>query len=221
MTTELPDDLGYCRGSRKEKIAMLESKCRPQQQSSPDLSTAEPGTVKYQGGNGQTRPARRTHSEDIKERVQLLEKAMFKDNYTKDLGNTIKKSDPNYGKPQQGTLTEFRGQKAHTHVHKEILELCEFIYMNGEEEEDCEDQRSMMLFGDLFKLYTRISDKVVGILLRAKKYGLVGFEPEILFQSRDDDEPVILIKPMQEIYEIFNQHKSFAPQPTQGSNKEL
>ena len=43
---------------------------------------------------------------------------MFKDNYTKDLGNTINKSDPNYGKPQQGTLTEFRGQKAHTHVHK-------------------------------------------------------------------------------------------------------
>ena len=103
---------------------------------------------------------------------------------------------------------------------QEILELCEFIYMNGEEDECCEDQRSMMLFGDLFKLYTRISDKVVGILLRAKKYGLVGFEPEILFQSRDDDEPVILIKPMQEIYDIFNQHKSFAPQPTQSSNKE-
>jgi len=253
MTTEqehneLPDDLGYCRGSRKEKIAMLESKCRPQQQSSPDLSTAEPGdkkkiamleskwqpqqqssqdistakpwTAKYQTGNGQTRPARRTHSEDIKERTKLLEKAMFKDNCTQDLGNKINKNDPNYGKPQQGTLTEFRGQKAHTHVHKEILELCEFIYMNGEEDEDCEDQRSMMLFGDLFKLYTRISDKVVGILLRAKKYGLVGFEPEILFQSRDDDEPVILIKPMQEIYDIFNQHKSFAPQPTQSSNKE-
>ena len=94
------------------------------------------------------------------------------------------------------------------------------VSVNGEEDEDCEDQRSMMLFGDLFKLYTRISDKVVGILLRAKKYGLVGFEPEILFQSRDDDEPVILIKPMQEIYDIFNQHKSFAPQPTQSSNKE-
>jgi hypothetical protein len=82
-------------------------------------------TVKYQGGNGQTRPARRTHSEDIKERVQLLEKAMFKDNYTKDLGNTINKSDPNYGKPQQGTLTEFRGQKAHTHVHK----VCQPIFI--------------------------------------------------------------------------------------------
>ena len=31
-------------------------------------------------------------------------------------------------------------------------------------------------------MYTRISDKVVGILLRAKKYGLLYFEPEMLFQ---------------------------------------
>ena len=35
---------------------------------------------------------------------------------------------------------------------KEILELCEFIYLNGVEDEDSEDQRSMMLFGDLFKV---------------------------------------------------------------------
>lgn len=70
-----------------------------------------------------------------------------------------------------------------------------------------------MLFGDLFKLYTRISDKVVGILLRAKKYGLVFFEPEMLFQGQNDNEPVILLKPMQEIYDIFNKHKSFAPLP--------
>ena len=80
-------------------------------------------TAKYQTGNGQTRPARRTHSEDIKERTKLLEKAMFKDNCTQDLGNKINKNDPNYGKPQQGTLTEFRGQKAHTHVHKVIVKL--------------------------------------------------------------------------------------------------
>ena len=79
---------------------------------------------------------------------------------------------------------------------------------------------SIMLFGDLFKFYARISDEVVGNLLRAKKYGLVGLEPETIFQSRDIGEAVILIKPMQEIYDIFNQHKSFAPQPTQSSNKE-
>ena len=38
---------------------------------------------------------------------------------------------------------------------------------------------------DLFsQIYTRISSKVVGILLRARKYGFVDFEPEILFQVR-------------------------------------
>lgn len=43
---------------------------------------------------------------------------MSKDNNTKDLGNCIDKSDPDYGKPQKGTKTELRGQKAHSHVHK-------------------------------------------------------------------------------------------------------
>ncbi len=83
--------------------------------------------------------------------------------------------------------------------------------MNGLETEDEADPRSMMFFGNLFTLYTRISDKVVGILLRARKYGLVHFEPEILYQGRDDDEPVILLKPMQEIYAIYKAKKSFAP----------
>jgi hypothetical protein len=63
--------------------------------------------------------------------------------------------------------------------------------MNGDEDE-LEDQSAMMLFGALFKLYTRISDKVVGILLRARKYGLVHFEPEILFQVKDDTAAIIL-----------------------------
>ena len=49
---------------------------------------------------------------------------------------------------------------------QEILELCEFIYLNSCEDED---QRSIMLFGDLFKLYTRISDKVVGKLNKYAK----------------------------------------------------
>ena len=82
--------------------------------------------------------------------------------------------------------------------------------MHSCNDDEDNEQKSMMLFGDLFKLYTRISDKVVGILLRARKYDLVHFEPEILFQGQDDDEPIVLMKPMQEIYEIYNKHKSFA-----------
>ncbi len=79
--------------------------------------------------------------------------------------------------------------------------------MNGVQDE--EDNTSAILFGDLFRMYTRISDKVVGILLRARKYGLVYFEPEILFQGQDDDEPVFLLKPMPDIYRDYNDNKGF------------
>lgn len=83
--------------------------------------------------------------------------------------------------------------------------------MNGFEETDDEDGEvtSIMFFGDLFRLYTRISDKVVGILLRAKKYGLVYFEPEMLFQGQHDETAVFLTKPMAHIYAEFNANNGF------------
>ena len=43
---------------------------------------------------------------------------MEKANFTKDNADKMDKTDPDYGKPQKGTRTELRGQKAHTHVHK-------------------------------------------------------------------------------------------------------
>merc|ERR1712038_2201738 len=151
------NDLGYCQGSNKEKMAMLESKCRSQQpqqsNSNPDLCDDE---VKNKENKGP--PIRRTYSDDIKGRVQLLEKAMSNSKYNTN-DKRLDRNDPNYGRPLHGTWTAERGAKAHNHVQKEILELCEFIYLNSCEDED---QRSIMLFGDLFKLYTRISDKVVG-----------------------------------------------------------
>ena len=78
--------------------------------------------------------------------------------------------------------------------------------MNGYEQAN---HTAFMFFGDLFRLYTRISDKVVGLLLRAKKYGLVYFEPEILFQGQDEKTPVLLTKSMQDIYLIYNENKGF------------
>ena len=104
-----PDDLGYCQGSRKEKAAMLESKCKPQQQ--PDLDSSEIAEAS-------SKTPKKAKNEEIKERVQLLEKAMAKANYTKDVGIPMDKDDPDYGKPQKGTWTEMRGKKAHNHVHK-------------------------------------------------------------------------------------------------------
>ena len=54
-------------------------------------------------------------------------------------------------------------------------------------------------FGRLFEIYVRISNKLVGVLLRARKHGLVHFEGETLFQRRDDHVPVSLLRPSKDI----------------------
>jgi hypothetical protein len=144
--------------------------------------------------------------------MKQLEDAMSKNNFVKDVGGRLSKDDPNYGRPQAGTKTAERGDRANMHVHKEILDLIEIIYMNGfPVDGDADEHVSVMFFGDLFRIYTKISDKVVGILLRAKKYGLVYFEPEMLFQGMHNDTAIVMCKPMQEIYFLYNTHKTFAP----------
>ncbi|XP_028151266.1 actin-binding Rho-activating protein [Diabrotica virgifera virgifera] len=114
---------------------------------------------------------------------------------------TISKEE--YGKPPKGSLSEIRAFKATIHVSREMLELCEVISQCGERlfspEEKPNDPRIVISFGELFAIYTAISDKVVGILLRARKYNLVDFEGECLFQRQDDHVPIILVKPISEI----------------------
>jgi hypothetical protein len=39
-----------------------------------------------------------------------------------------------------------------------------------------ENGQTLILFGDLFEVYSTISDKVVGMLLRARKHQLLYFE---------------------------------------------
>ena len=174
---------------------------------------------------------------------------------------------------QEGTKTAERGARANKHVHREILELIEVIYMSGFPVDGAEDEHvSVMFFGDLFRLadhihpcgdhgnlvnnplfrrvYTRISDKVVGILLRAKSTGCCtssrrcssrlgfffsglvlhlsskkGFSVEaseaggiyatfflqvdvgaFVLQGRHDDVPVVMTRPMHEIYFEYNQN---------------
>ncbi|XP_016982516.1 GATA type zinc finger protein asd-4 isoform X2 [Drosophila rhopaloa] len=103
-----------------------------------------------------------------------------------------------YGKPLAGSLTEMRGQKANIHVMKEMLELCQIINSEGYDVKD-EPTMRVIPFGELFNIYNYISDKVVGILLRARKHKLVDFEGEMLYQRRDDNVPVFLLKPIKEI----------------------
>uniref|UniRef100_A0A8C5AP14 Costars domain-containing protein n=1 Tax=Gadus morhua TaxID=8049 RepID=A0A8C5AP14_GADMO len=41
-------------------------------------------------------------------------------------------------------------------------------------------------FGRLFEHYVTISNKLVGVLLRARRQGLVHFDGEMLWQGQDD-----------------------------------
>ena len=100
--------------------------------------------------------------------------------------------DVNYGKPVEGSKTEERGQKAHELVSSEIITLLQIIRNYG----SINPVNSLycIKFGLIFELYTRISNKVVGILLRARKYALVEFEGEMLFQRAHDDVDIYLTK---------------------------
>ncbi|NXP04733.1 ABRA protein, partial [Thinocorus orbignyianus] len=100
------------------------------------------------------------------------------------------RGDATYGRPPEGSRTEQRGKDAHSHVGKEVEELCLVIRRTGEVGED---GRVRVTFGQLFETYVTISNKVVGILLRARKHGLVQFEGEMLWQGQDDDVVITLL----------------------------
>lgn len=101
------------------------------------------------------------------------------------------RGDPAYGRPPEGSRTEQRGKDAHSHVGREVEELCLVIRSTGRRGDD---GRVSVTFGQLFETYETISNKVVGILLRARKHGLVSFEGEMLWQGKDDDVVITLLE---------------------------
>ncbi len=107
------DGLVYCKGARSERALQLETR----------RSQAAPKS-------GSTKPRRRLN-EGVMERQRQLEQAWTKDNFVECRTVALSKGDPGYGRPQEGTRTAERGKKAHRHVHKEILELCEVGYCFG------------------------------------------------------------------------------------------
>ena len=98
--------------------------------------------------------------------------------------------DENYGKPVEGSKTERRGVQAHELVSSEIITLLKTIKNHGSIYPA--NNLYSIRFGDLFELYTRISNKVVGILLRARKHCLVDFTGEMLFQRTHDNVVIYL-----------------------------
>ncbi|MEQ2175971.1 hypothetical protein GOODEAATRI_023187 [Goodea atripinnis] len=104
-----------------------------------------------------------------------------------------------YGKPQEGSLTEKRGKEAHTHIGREVQKLCDVIRNIGELKEDGDrhDSHKKVItveFGKLFEHYVTISNTLVGILLRARKQGLVDFKGEMLWQGKDDHVVITLLE---------------------------
>lgn len=48
-------------------------------------------------------------------------------------------------------------------------------------------------------MYTKINDKVVGILIRGRRHNYLKFDGEMLYQRKDDMVPIYLIKSISDI----------------------
>lgn len=127
------------------------------------------------------------------EHIQTQKLNPFSEDFDYELAMSTRlhKGDEGYGRPKEGTKTAERAQRAERHIHREIMELCLVIRTMA-----CHrpDGKVQVTFGELFDRYVRISDKVVGILLRARKHGLVHFEGEMLWQGRDDHVVITLLE---------------------------
>ena len=134
------------------------------------------------------------------------------ESYRMDLG----KDNPNYGTPHAGTKSDRRGRKAAVHVANEILDLCEVIYRIGMPYPGCV---RAVPFGHLFQIYTKISDKVVGMLIRARRHGLVHFKGEMLYQGQDDDKIVMLLEIPEPLFEVLGLEKPANGQEIPTNNK--
>ncbi|KAL1244028.1 Actin-binding Rho-activating protein [Trichinella spiralis] len=115
------------------------------------------------------------------------EKAAVKDDVFSPLWKPPKfdRHDPDYGRPKKGSLTEKRGIAAGHHISREIIQLCELISEFGARNDD---GTTTITFGKLFEIYVYVSDKVVGMLLRARRHKIVDFQDQVrlLYSSTDD-----------------------------------
>ncbi|CAF1250408.1 unnamed protein product [Rotaria sp. Silwood1] len=84
-----------------------------------------------------------------------------------------------------------RGHDVQEQVLEEMKQLCQVIQNNGQKEDD---GTVTISFGNLFEIYSDISDKLVGVLLKARKHGYLKFQGEMLLQHRDENVIIHLIR---------------------------
>lgn len=99
--------------------------------------------------------------------------------------------DETYGRPVEGTKTAERAQKAIKHINKQIINLLIVIRRIGDK--DPETNLTSITFGKLFEWYEPISDNLVGLLIRARRWRLVDFPGEMLYQRQDDNVVIKLL----------------------------
>ncbi|XP_061738044.1 actin binding Rho activating protein b [Nerophis ophidion] len=116
----------------------------------------------------------------------------FSENFDYDYSMSLRlqKGQDGYGRPKEGTKTAERAKRAEQHIHREIDDMCYIIRIMADPDAD---GKTRIAFGELFERYVRISDKVVGILMRARKHGKVHFEGEMLWQGQDDGVIITLL----------------------------
>lgn len=76
-------------------------------------------------------------------------------------------------------------------INEEILQLCQIIEKEGK---PLADGKVGVTFGFLFDAYENISENLVGLLRRARKQKYIDFEGEMLFQNKDEQVAIHLIK---------------------------
>lgn len=99
------------------------------------------------------------------------------------MNQRLRKGDSGYGRPKDGSKTAERGDRAQKHIHREMEEM---VWIIRDMDFKDKEGRTIITFGRLFDRYVKISDKVVGILLRCRKHKMLDFEGEMLWKGQDD-----------------------------------
>nr|XP_019962927.1 PREDICTED: actin-binding Rho-activating protein-like [Paralichthys olivaceus] len=99
------------------------------------------------------------------------------------MAQRLRKGDSGYGRPKDGSKTAERGDRAQKHIYREMEEMVWIIRDMGFKDKE---GRTVISFGRLFDRYVKISDKVVGILLRCRKHKMLDFDGEMLWKGQDD-----------------------------------
>ena len=143
-------------------------------------------------------------------RAKSAEEDMKTNVFSKNYKGTkkLKRGDKGYGTAKEGSKSAARAKKAKLWVKEQIGILLHTIRRVGSEKKLAKSQENeiskkqgletgaqcmQVSFGVLFKTYQDISDTLVGMLRRAKKYKLLGFKGDMLFQGQSDGVMIFLM----------------------------